>query len=203
MKYCDNCGKALRDTALFCTGCGMPCEEDEEVAAENYQIDETERKNRVLTIVLIVLIVLIIGAAIALTVSLTSGKKADSEETTTVQPREITEYAIETATEAPVTEAQLQPLEPTTMPVVSPTQGSISINNSQAGDSIDRNCYLTVQTEGGNLNMRSGPGSDYNIIAAIPNKTNLFVKECCSNWSLVEYNGKQGWVSTEYLDLGV
>ena len=54
---------------------------------------------------------------------------------------------------------------------------------------------------GGNVNMRSGPGTDYDVVHHVPNGAkvtlNTFVGN--DNWRSVTYNGRDGFISARYL----
>jgi hypothetical protein len=52
-----------------------------------------------------------------------------------------------------------------------------------------------------NLNMRAGPGTNYAIIGSIPNGTFVNVFSCTNpvRWCQLLFNGRQGWVSSNYL----
>lgn len=57
-----------------------------------------------------------------------------------------------------------------------------------------------VQTEGGNLNVRSKPSSSGSIITSIKNKSWLTLKGKQGNWYLAEYApGKEAYVSADYI----
>ena len=51
------------------------------------------------------------------------------------------------------------------------------------------------------LNIRSGPGPQYTIIGAIPDRGPATVIGCIrgSLWCQVSYNGRQGWAYSQYL----
>lgn len=51
------------------------------------------------------------------------------------------------------------------------------------------------------LNIRSGPGPQYSVIGAIPDKGKASVLGCIegSLWCQVTYGGKQGWAYSQYL----
>ena len=51
------------------------------------------------------------------------------------------------------------------------------------------------------LNIRSGPGPQYSIIGAIPDRAQATVTGCIqgSLWCQVSYNGRQGWAYSQYL----
>lgn len=48
------------------------------------------------------------------------------------------------------------------------------------------------------LNMRSGPGTSYGTIGAIPDGVTLTVTKTDSNWGYTSYNGTNGWVCLDY-----
>jgi len=56
---------------------------------------------------------------------------------------------------------------------------------------------------GAALNMRQGPSLNARVIGAIPNGTELAVRECIyesqvRSWCQVSYRGRNGWISTRY-----
>ncbi len=57
-------------------------------------------------------------------------------------------------------------------------------------------CWLTA---GDILNLRAGPGLDYDIYAEIPNGSRLNATAIAKAWFLVEYAGQGGWVNREYV----
>jgi hypothetical protein len=48
------------------------------------------------------------------------------------------------------------------------------------------------------LNMRFGPGSEYNVIEVIPDKTELTELGWEEGWVYVMWKGKYGWISAQY-----
>lgn len=59
--------------------------------------------------------------------------------------------------------------------------------------------YAIVTTSGGRLNMRQTAGGA--VITSIANGTRVDVISEGSEWTLIEYNGRQGYVSTAYLTI--
>lgn len=50
------------------------------------------------------------------------------------------------------------------------------------------------------LNVRSGPGTDFNVLDVLRTGEAVEVTECVSNgWCRIEHNGPDGWVSANYL----
>lgn len=50
-----------------------------------------------------------------------------------------------------------------------------------------------------NLNLRTGPGTDYQVILVIPKGAQVEVTGYTGNWAKVTYNGKSGYASNAYL----
>lgn len=52
------------------------------------------------------------------------------------------------------------------------------------------------------VDMRYGPGEDYEIITNIPDGEEVIERGCGENseWTLIEYNGQFGWVAEEFLE---
>lgn len=49
------------------------------------------------------------------------------------------------------------------------------------------------------LNLRSGPGTGYSILAVIPKGTELSITSTANGWAQTSYAGRSGYVSTYYL----
>ena len=64
---------------------------------------------------------------------------------------------------------------------------------------MDREAVVT--TQGGNLNLRSGPSTDNAVLAQIPNGTAITVCGTYNGWYSVVYNGIEGFVSGDYIRL--
>lgn len=66
--------------------------------------------------------------------------------------------------------------------------------------------YAIVQGEGGSLRMRAGPGTNYEIVARIPDTTRILLisKLSDNSWYQANYppgSGSVGWVSGEFVTL--
>jgi hypothetical protein len=57
----------------------------------------------------------------------------------------------------------------------------------------------TYQVTGTTLNVRSGAGSSYGKIGALKQNETVEVLEISRDWAKINYNGKNGYVSTDYL----
>ncbi|MCL2369813.1 MAG: peptidoglycan-binding protein [Firmicutes bacterium] len=64
------------------------------------------------------------------------------------------------------------------------------------------NLIGTVRTSGGNLNLRSGPGTNFGVVATLPNGTPLTVIGEQNGWYNVRTAGGQtGWVSMDFVGI--
>jgi uncharacterized protein YraI len=82
--------------------------------------------------------------------------------------------------------------------IVSPTPGA-TLDTQEAVTVQPANCSAVVTN---NLNLRGGPGLDYQLLLTIPHNTVLTVGDSNedSTWWQVSYNGNTGWVKGEYLN---
>lgn len=56
-----------------------------------------------------------------------------------------------------------------------------------------------ISTNGGNLNVRSGPSTNYSVIGKIGNNSVVVGYEETNGWRRIEYNSGVGYVSSQYL----
>lgn len=75
-----------------------------------------------------------------------------------------------------------------------------------ASDAVDQILDLNtkpgtyrVDTQGSNLNLRSGAGLRNGVIGQIPANTNIYISEVKDGWGRVTYNDQSGWVSMDWL----
>lgn len=59
-----------------------------------------------------------------------------------------------------------------------------------------------VSTQDTNLNMRSGPGANYPIVAKLPKGSELTVIQVVGGWAHVATPTAEGYVSTQYITYG-
>ena len=62
--------------------------------------------------------------------------------------------------------------------------------------------FAIVITEGGSLNLRAGPGTEYDIVGKIPEYMSLRIygySNAAPAWALVKYHGQFGWANLDYL----
>jgi uncharacterized protein YraI len=53
-----------------------------------------------------------------------------------------------------------------------------------------------------NLNVRTGPGTQYQVIGVLPAGAQAWIGSCSGNWCNVNFNGLRGWSSASYLAPG-
>lgn len=59
--------------------------------------------------------------------------------------------------------------------------------------------YERTAITAANLNLRSGPGTNYSILKTIPEATEVIVHDSQGDWTKIESNGTVGWVASKYL----
>lgn len=52
------------------------------------------------------------------------------------------------------------------------------------------------------LHLRAGPGANYAIVSVMPQGTDVQAWNCDGGWCRVSYNGRMGFASQRYLDIG-
>ena len=63
---------------------------------------------------------------------------------------------------------------------------------------IESGQHWTVDSEGG-LNLRCGPGQDYDILLVVPDKTEVAEEGRDGDWIYVKYEGQHGWINSGYI----
>lgn len=116
-----------------------------------------------------------------------------------------------TAESTPAEEAPAEPEatpEPTPEPTPVPTPEPTPVPEYE-GLSVQPTTYYNegeqptyTVTDGNNLNMRSGPGTDYDKIGQVPASTGVTALGTNEDgsWVVVNYNGTYGWLKTEFLN---
>ncbi len=74
--------------------------------------------------------------------------------------------------------------------------GYIYISETLQTDDFETGIYETNVDD--YLNMRSGAGTSYSAIGAIPDGVKLIVTKTDGNWGYTSYNGTKGWVCLDY-----
>ena len=103
--------------------------------------------------------------------------------------------AEETPTEdAPSEEVPAEP-EPTAVPQFD----GLSVQPTTIYNEGEQPSYTV--TPDNNLNMRSGPSTDYDVLAKVPASTGVTALGANEDgsWVVVNYNGQYGWLKAEFL----
>ena len=102
-------------------------------------------------------------------------------------------------TAAPPAEEQPAEPEPTPEPTPVPTFDGLSVQPAVIYNEGEQPTYTV--TDGNNLNMRGGPGTDYDKIGQVPASTGVTALGTNEDgsWVVVNYDGKYGWLKAEFL----
>ena len=94
--------------------------------------------------------------------------------------------------------AEEQPAEPEPTPV--PTFDGLSVQPAVFYNEGEQPSYTV--TPDNNLNMRAGPGTDYDKVSKVPASTVVTALGANEDgsWVVVNYNGTYGWLKTEFLN---
>ena len=89
------------------------------------------------------------------------------------------------------------------LPTLHVTVTDTSVTVAVDGDEPDEDPVQTgyVRTNGSNLNVRTGPGIDYEIINKLANGTEVQVMKEENGWYQLEFPAKYGYVCGQYLEL--
>lgn len=63
---------------------------------------------------------------------------------------------------------------------------------------IENGYHGIVNSEGG-LNLRCGPGQDYDILMVVPEGAEVIEEGWDNGWIYIRHDGQYGWISTEYI----
>ena len=103
------------------------------------------------------------------------------------------------AEEAPSEEPTAEP-EATPEPTAVPQFDGLSVQPTTIYNEGEQPSYTV--TPDNNLNMRSGPSTDYDLLAKIPASTGVTALGANEDgsWVVVNYNGQYGWLKAEFLN---
>ena len=96
--------------------------------------------------------------------------------------------------------AEEVPAEPEATPEPTPEYEGLSVQPTTYYNEGEQPTYTV--TDGNNLNMRGGPGTDYDKIGQVPASTSVTALGTNEDgsWVVVNYNGTYGWLKTEFLN---
>lgn len=75
--------------------------------------------------------------------------------------------------------------------------GSSGSSSSSSGSGNTASYKAKINTKSG-VNVRSGAGTKYGILTAIPNGTTVTISKTSGNWGYTSYGGKKGWICLDY-----
>ena len=97
--------------------------------------------------------------------------------------------------------AEEQPAEPeaTPEPTPVPTFDGLSVQPTTYYNEGEQPSYTTPGDSG--MNLRAGPGTDYDKVTSVPAGTGVTALGTNEDgsWVVVNYDGKYGWLKTEFL----
>ena len=80
------------------------------------------------------------------------------------------------------------------------TTPSVTVPSSTG--TLTANKEAIIVNAGNGLNIRSGPGSQYDVVASAENGSTVVILEQSGDWTKVNYgNGKTGYVASAYLQM--
>ena len=107
--------------------------------------------------------------------------------------------AEEQPAEAQPAEEQPAEPEPTPEPTPVPTFDGLSVQPTTYYNEGEQPSYTTPGDSG--MNLRAGPGTDYDKVTSVPAGTGVTALGTNEDgsWVVVNYDGKYGWLKTEFL----
>lgn len=135
------------------------------------------------------------GDATSVTGDTTSAAAGVDDPTADSFPAEATgDTAAPPAEEQPAAEP-----EPTPEPTPVPTFDGLSVQPTTYYNEGEQPSYTTPGDSG--MNLRAGPGTDYDKVTSVPAGTGVTALGTNEDgsWVVVNYDGKYGWLKTEFL----
>ena len=110
----------------------------------------------------------------------------------------FTAEATSDTAEPPAEEQPAEP-EPTPEPTPVPTFDGLSVQPTTYYNEGEQPSYTTPGDSG--MNLRAGPGTDYDKVTSVPAGTGVTALGTNEDgsWVGVNYDGKYGWLKTEFL----
>lgn len=75
--------------------------------------------------------------------------------------------------------------------------GSSGSSSGSSGSGNTASYKVKINTKSG-VNVRSGAGTKYGILTAIPNGTTVTISKTSGDWGYTSYGGKKGWICLSY-----
>lgn len=78
---------------------------------------------------------------------------------------------------------------------------SVTFPSTTINSDATANIKYTVKTNDGSpLNLRKGPGTEYDVITTIPNGHTVMILDNQGAWAKVNYGNFEGWVNMDYVE---
>jgi len=91
---------------------------------------------------------------------------------------------------------------PSEVPVVEDYSESESIPEVISEETTEQQTYTRVRILKDNINVRSGPGTDYERLGSAYGGYDFeFVEQTNDEWTKIIYDGKEAYIFTEYVEL--
>lgn len=91
---------------------------------------------------------------------------------------------------------------PSEVPVVEDYSESESIPEVISEETTEQQTYTRVRILKDNINVRSGPGTDYERLGSAYGGYDFeFVEQTNDEWTKIIYDGKEAYIFTEYIEL--
>ena len=118
----------------------------------------------------------------------------------TVKPGDVGSEPVSAAESQPEAPSESQPAEPESEPAASQEFAGLAEQPATLFAQGQQPGYKTPADA--NMNLRAGPGTDFDKVAQIPMGTAVTAlgSNADGSWVVVQYNDKYGWLCKQYLE---
>lgn len=118
----------------------------------------------------------------------------------TVKPGDVGSEPVSAAESLPEAPSETQPAEPESEPAASQEFAGLAEQPATLFAQGQQPGYKTPADA--NMNLRAGPGTDFDKVAQIPMGTAVTAlgSNADGSWVVVQYNDKYGWLCKQYLE---
>lgn len=118
----------------------------------------------------------------------------------TVKPGDVGSEPVSAAESQPEAPSETQPAEPESEPAASQEFAGLAEQPATLFAQGQQPGYKTPADA--NMNLRAGPGTDFDKVAQIPMGTAVTAlgSNADGSWVVVQYNDKYGWLCKQYLE---
>lgn len=211
MRFCGNCGADMRGERDPLADLPRPIRQSEQFRpAETAIVPEKRRgagRNIWQYILVILIILVVISIAVILVIKMNQPAEESAAPSATFEPVHVINADGEeiTPTEAPRPQEETEQTEPaaqtpqeeaTPTPAATETPAPTATPQPVDVSETDDTVYVT----GSGVNLRSGPGTSYDIVAIVNAGTELRRTGTTeNNWSRVQYEDKECYISNSFV----